>query len=168
MNHELRTKNYSGFTLVEVLVVSALLFTVGIMVVQLFFSSLKGGSKSTILSAVKQNGDYALTVMERMIRNSREVAGCTSTSLVIKNPDGNLTTFLCDGASTPSKIASNGASLTSSSVKIDSCNIFSCEYSGAKLQKVGINFTVVESLTEAKLEEKAQMNFKTTVTLRNY
>ena len=169
MNYELRIKNQSGFTLIEILVVSAILLTVGVMVVQLLFSSLKGGSKSAILSTVKENGDYALTVMERMIRNSREVL-CSPTSLTIKNPDGNQTTFLCDGVN-PTKIASISASatyyLTSDSVTVP-CPLFDCTQLTDK--KIGINFTVSQYLpgVTPKLEETAQMDFQTTVTLRNY
>lgn len=173
-------KKEHGFTLVEVLVVSAILFTVGVMVVQLFFSSLKGSIKSTTLAIVKQEGDYALTVMERMIRNSREVTGgCTlsppttfSTYLDIRNPDDNTTTFSCAGT----RIASASATppltqyLTSESVAV-SCSgpgqLFDCQQFNEG--KIGINFTVSQNLpgVTPRVEETAQMNFKTTVTLRN-
>lgn len=175
MNHKLRTKNKQGFTLVEVLVVSALIFTVGVMVVQLFFSSLKGGVKSDFLNLVKEQGNYAQTVMERMIMNSLSIAptDCTATSLKIQNPDMYYTTFRCV-TGTPTRIASVSGtatvemttySLTSDRVRVDCSSLFRCDLSAGK---VGIEFTVYPNIPDPKQEEIAQRTFETTVTLRNY
>lgn len=166
MNYQRRIKSKKGFTLIEMLVVAALLFTVGVVVVQLFFSSLKSGSKSTILLTVKENGDYALTVMERMIRNSREVQLCSLGTVRIRNPDENFTVFECDNLN--KRIASNGASLISGHVAVSCDSLFNCQLTNGKLTKIGINFTVSQNLPVPKLEETAQMDFTTVVTLRNY
>lgn len=168
-------ENKKGFTLVETMVVSVLLFTVGIMVVQLFFSSLKGGVKSNFLAVVKENGDYAKTVMERMIRSAKRLDSCSATSLKIENSDGYYTTFKCDSAITPIKIASISGTatadlvtyyLTSDNVAVSCDSLFTCPTSGEN--KITILFVVAQNITNPKPEETAQQTFETTVTLRNY
>lgn len=161
MNPKSRIRSHSGFTLVEIMVVVVVLFTVGVTASQLFFSILKGGSKSTILGAVKQNGDYALSVMERMIRNSTAITSCDVTSLTIQNQDGGTTTFTCSGT----QISSNSASLTSNNVAVSCASLFNCQL---PQRKITIIFDVSESVAAPKVEETARMNFQTTVTLRNY
>jgi len=66
----------TGFTLIEILMV---VFLLGIIVVigsNLFFSILKGASKAEITKEVKQNGDYAMNVMERHLRNANSIESC--------------------------------------------------------------------------------------------
>lgn len=168
-----QTKNYLGFSLIEMLVVVVIFAVVGTIVVQMFFSSLKGGSKSNVLAIVKQNGDYALTVMERMIRNSKKVEYCPVVppdtdrkTLVISDYNGILTTFSCSS----NRIASSSGQiyyLTSENVSVSCASLFDCSQFATD-RKIGIEFTVSENVPGAKIEEKAQMGFKTTVTLRNY
>lgn len=80
-----------GFTLVELLVVMAVLSLVGALVVITFTNSLKGSNKSQILSAIKQNGQSVLETMDKTIRNADNVV-CyindpilPSTLVVVKN-----------------------------------------------------------------------------------
>lgn len=178
MSCQLKTKNRRGFTLIETLVVIGVLFTVGIFIIQLFFSMLKSGAKSTVTTTVEQNGNYALNVMSRMIQNSREVTACNSDSLTIKNPDDLSTTFFCDdtstcdSASTSPKIASVSAAtgnycLTSDSVIADCLALFNCSQLTTS-RIIGISFGVSQNIPNSKLEETAQIDFQTNVTIRNY
>ena len=61
----IRRKTETGFTLVEILVVIGLLAIVVALGSNMFFTTLRGSTKSKTLTIVKQNGDYALSVMER-------------------------------------------------------------------------------------------------------
>ena len=63
----------TGFTLVEVLVVVAVLSLVGVLVVAIFTNTLRGSNKSQITLAIKQNGQAVLENMDKTIRNSNEV-----------------------------------------------------------------------------------------------
>lgn len=163
-------KNYQGFTLVEMLVVVGLMILVGGMAVGLFFQTLKGASKVEILKEVKQNGDYALGVMERMIRNAQSVLlntdgqTCTSnmSKLKIENPDGNTTEFSLSG----SQIALNSGKLTGSNVAAFGLT-FNCN-SAVTPPVVEISFTISQTGSPTRPEEKAQVSFKTTVSLRTY
>lgn len=122
-------KNY-GFTLVEILMVVALLGIFSIAVVQVFFTIVSQQTKTAAIEEVKQSGDYAFSVMETMIRNAKVVnlPSCNTflnqKSIEIENPDKGITTFDCSG----SKISSQSADysvldLTGPNVVVSSCNI---------------------------------------------
>lgn len=59
-----------GFTLVEVLVVIAVLSIIGLVVITIFTRSLRGINKSQIISSLKQNGASVLENMDKSIRNA--------------------------------------------------------------------------------------------------
>lgn len=75
-----------GFTLVEVLVVIAILAIAGTFILTIFTSSLRGSNKSQIVSSIKQNGQSVLETMDKTIRNSDNmvcVSSPTNNTLVI-------------------------------------------------------------------------------------
>jgi len=62
-----------GFTIAEILVVIAVIAVMGAIITEIFSRSLRGGNKSQIISAIKQNGQSMLEVMDKTIRNSDEI-----------------------------------------------------------------------------------------------
>lgn len=79
----------NGLTLIEMLVVIAVLSIVGVLLLTIFTSTLKGSNKSQVISAIKQNGQSVLENMDKTIRNADNVV-CTSTPdalglVVLKN-----------------------------------------------------------------------------------
>lgn len=168
-----------GFTLIELLVVVAIVAIVGSLVINLFASNLRASIKSKALTAVKQNGDYALAVMERMIRNADSISPCsiigeTSEALTIVNPDGGTTIFACypDPGTTDclnTQIASNSACLTSKhlEVKTGSCSFF-CQKPRGKPAVVTVRFTISQKSTYLGREFMAAVPFEITVSTRTY
>lgn len=162
----------TGFTLIEILIVLGIFGVIAIIGVNMFFAILKGSAKTRILTEVKQNGNYALGVMERMVRNARNLESYTGNSITIVNLDGGKTTFACgdsDGNGI-NDIASNEASLINDQVAVENCdNVFSVNPGelGIQPDEVAIDFTLTQA-GEGRGEEKASIDFKTTVTLRNY
>lgn len=63
----------SGFTLVELLIVLALVSILSVVFVEIFFRTLRGGNKAQIVGVLKQNGQVALETMDKIIRNSDKV-----------------------------------------------------------------------------------------------
>jgi prepilin-type N-terminal cleavage/methylation domain-containing protein len=156
-----------GFTLIEILMVVAIFGIIVVLGSGLFFFLLKGSSKSRVLEVVRENGDYALGVMGIMVRNARSLLNYSGSEITILNPDGKTTIFSCSGE----RIASNGASLISSEVKVDDCSsIFSLEVdpAGVAPAVMTIKFSLSQKVVTARPEEQALMNFQTTVSLRNY
>lgn len=155
-----------GFTLVELLVVVGILATVGTMVANLFLSNLRTAAKTKALSEVKQNGDYALAVMKRMIRNAKEVSPCPGSGppLTILNPDDDTTIFDCPD----NQIASNsGIFLTSSKLQVSNCS-FVCEKPPYKPAVITITFTLKKGGASLGKEFTAEIPFQTTVSTRTY
>lgn len=70
---------YFGYTLVEILVVIALVAVVGSILTQIFYSALRGGNKAQILANIKQNGQIILETLDKSIRNADNVV-CVSNS----------------------------------------------------------------------------------------
>ncbi|MBI4067480.1 type II secretion system protein [Candidatus Gottesmanbacteria bacterium] len=160
----------SGFTLVELLVVIAIIGIFFLSITQIFFGVIRSQSQSEITKDVKQQGDYAFSVMESMIRNAKDVTypscGGSDTALTITNPDNGATTFDCGG----SQIASNSSSLTSTNVAVSNCtfvvNPNPCPAGAPKY--VYINFTIKQANAAAGVGESATQTYQGTVSLRTY
>lgn len=170
-------KIQGGFTLIEILVVVGLLAIIAVIGSSMFFTTLRSSGKSKTLTRVKQNGDYALSTIERLIRDSEEVITNSDGSLCeagmnkikTKRLDGSEVEFTCEEEGTVNGlIASNSARLTSNEVKLDNCS-FDCSSQGEFYpQIVSIDFTLSQAAETTRLEEQASVNFKTTVNTRNF
>ncbi len=176
-----------GFTLVEILVVVGILGIIAVVASNVFFTTLRSSGKTKVLTKVKQNGDYALSVMERLIKDSQEVITNTDNKiceqgmnyLKFKRTDGGMVEFAClEEGTANGRIASNSARLTSSEVKVDTC-VFDCSCpaafpnctsQGTKFypKTVTIKFTLSQVGATVRPEEQATINFQTTVSTRNY
>jgi prepilin-type N-terminal cleavage/methylation domain-containing protein len=63
----------SGFSLVEMLVVISIVSILGIILMQIFLDSLRGGGRAQLLTLMKRNGQSVLDVMDKTIRNANSV-----------------------------------------------------------------------------------------------
>lgn len=170
-------KQNFGFTMLELLIVVLIFGILGAIASSSLFSLLKGASKTEIVKEVKQNGDYALSVMEQQIRNARDIAsscaGVSSNAVSIINPDNSQTEFSCGG--TPNRLrertlpAGPYTNLINTSVIVtNTCNIFTCTFDSiAQLKTVEIELDLAQTTVGAPAAESASQTFKTTVTLRN-
>lgn len=78
-----------GFTMVEILVVMAIMAIVGTIMVAIFTNTLRGSNKSQILAVMKQNGQAVLDNMDRTIRSAD--------SVVCRSMDGNTLVIVKNG-----------------------------------------------------------------------
>ena len=171
-------KQENGFTLIELLVVTALILIIIGAVSQLFFGALRGAVKTTITNETRQTADYALSVMERMIRNAETIDNmttyCDGSSQSSISIDGATTVFACPIDVSAPYLASNSARLTSSKVAVDvypsGCS-FSCTRSGSDPAVVSISFSIHQLNPNPDVilepEEKNNIDYKTTVVVRN-
>ncbi len=175
----MRSKFYgfvSGYTLVELLVVLGLMALISVAATNALYSLLSGTAKSQNLLEVKQNGDYAVSVMQVKIRNALDAyqtldslcGGSPTDSITIDNQDGNTTTFACSSRQiTQQNEGGPISNLTSSSVQVTptSCAaIFTCT-SDTGPRRITINFTLAQ--TGGPIKEGSTQVFKTIVALRN-
>ena len=175
-----------GFSLVEILVVVVIL---GILIAtggSLLMNILGSTSKSRVFTEVRQNGQYAIGLMERQIRNARSLDGYDTLSgqwLVIENSDGETyTTFSCqdldpgpdDDLALTREVSDNPGveqRLTGASVEVVDCNnVFSVTegVEGASPDEVRIRFDLSQSGTAVRAEETALIPFLKMISIRNY
>lgn len=164
----------NGFTLIETLISIGIIASVGILIAQVFFTTTRVNTKTELLKDVKQNGEYAMDVVSRMIRNSSAV-DCSSTpaSLGITNSDGSSTTLGCafDSDNSVNRLASTSATvqyLTSSNVTLGTCTslIFTCTSSTDQAPTIKVEFKLSQKGTPVDQFEKASVSFQTTVSPR--
>lgn len=175
-----------GFTLIELVVAVAIIAGLGTVLVQVLFTTTRSSTKVERLTDVKQGGEYAMNMIERMIRNARSfTASCTSDgsasspSVVVTSPDGNETTFVCalDDTNGVTRIASVSAFgtqyLTSSSVTLGaSCDVvdtlaFYCTSIADIPKSLKVSFQLSQKGTPVDQFEKASTAFQTSIGLRN-
>jgi prepilin-type N-terminal cleavage/methylation domain-containing protein len=169
-----------GFTLLETLITVAVIALMSSLIVQVFFTTTHTNTKTEVLKEVKQNGDFALDVMTRMIRNASSVSsdctGATAETLDITNPDGGSTSFGCtyDGVNKVTRIASTSAStnyLTNTDISLGGTACpgslkFTCTPSYFN-DKIKIEFTLIQRGNPTSQFELAQMPFEVTISTRN-
>lgn len=154
-----------GFSLIEILIVLSVFVLLVFISNQIFFSTLRGTSKTQAITAVKQNGNYAVSIIQRSLYSSRGLVSCTADRVNYYDADGKQTFFSCSQLGTDNAyIASDSARLTSEDVKVTVCTVL-CKVSAAP-QEVELNFTL-ERKDAIKIQEKAAFDFKTRVVLRN-
>lgn len=173
-------KRISGFTMIELLVVVSLSVMLMLATSTLFLTFLLGRTKVTAIKQVKDEGQYAMSRMEFLIRNATEVlpnsqypGGCQlgMESLSIRSVDNGLTTLFAEVDSDGrTKIASNsGVYLTSGEVELVDGPRFDCSQpDDATTQHVVVTFTLRRGdAAQDDVRETAESEFKTAVTVRS-
>lgn len=173
-------KRTNGFTLIETLVV---IFLMGIILVGgggLFFNIMKGASKAEVEKEVKQNGNYAMAIMERMIKNSATsgIILCDPNFLIVQSVDGGKTKFQLNidkiASSSGEPLYDNHLYLTGDNVKVTSLT-FACVRKPLAspdvkdIRRVEISFSLTPAGGSKEAPETyAEINFQTSVSLRNF
>ncbi len=163
-----------GFTLLETLVVISIVGIVAALGISFLSTILKGGNKTTIVSEIKQNGNYVMEVMSRYIRNANSINTCAQNTLSLMQQDSSVVTFSLlptDNNTLNNRIASNSASLTNADIKngVEVTSLtFSCDTTTYPAT-VNISFTLANARQASTGQEyKANQTFSTTVSLRTY
>lgn len=179
-----------GYTILELIVVMALMLVIGGFIVGILNSTLRGNTKTKITSDIAQNGNYAMSIMTGIITNS-QAFNSINTSLAFPNPvatcvgrvsngkqitvtgfDGGVTTFTCNdvGTSPTYTISSNSASLLDTTqVKLipGSCTFTCSQDSVYSAPRIDITFQL-QNASGATYEKQANALFNTSISIRNY
>lgn len=155
-----------GFTIIELLVVMGIFLAVSAVLGGIIFSVFRGSEKTATLDQVRQNGDYAISLMARDIRNTAKLTSTCSPSMStisVETTDRRTVTFACNA---PTSLTANGVPITNDKVSVRSCS-FACTPSPNQPPTVRIRFTLNEAGGVTFVEKKASVDFETSVTLRN-
>lgn len=112
-----KRKMQKGFTLIELLIVLVVLSILGLVAVQLFSSVLKGTNKASVISEVKQNGQFLSDTLERHIRQGVDVTLTNPETLTLNTLTGQeviVYTPSCSACNpkTNGQMSLNGQSIT--------------------------------------------------------
>lgn len=185
MKNGKKPTHLAGFTLFELLVSLFILTTIGSIILGIFIVSVRSTTKVNNIQLIRQNGNFVLSQMSRMIQFSQEFSGVSvdgstfvttcqapGASLTqykhvkFKSIDDGETTFSCSAS--PSSIASNSAALIDTNVlAVSNCSFTCTQISQDTPQTVGITFTLSKIGTTNLIEDPSPQQFQTSVTLRN-
>ena|SRR5579859_604181 len=178
-----------AFTLIELLIVIGLLLVIGSLTIVILITALRGATKTNTITDVRQNGNYVVSQLTKMIRDSQfngvsndnvtYVTDCLSvitptpiptqySYLKVTGFDRGITVFQCIPNT---NIASNSSNLLDQTVvSLQSC-FFTCTQSTpTDSQVININFSLKQANTTGLLETTASgsaIPFSTSVVIRN-
>lgn len=181
------SKSDAGYTLVELLAVLIILVSVGVVITAILVTSLRGGNKSNTTNDVRQNGNYIISQMSKMIAYSKSFDGVSITGATdsyvkdctaVNSPpgtaykyikttsfDGGTTVFSCTGDT----IASNGANLIDiNTLSVSSCNFYCIQENKISPVSINVTFTLSKKNPGFFAENQTIIPFDTTITPRNY
>jgi type II secretory pathway pseudopilin PulG len=188
-------KLQAGYTLIELLAVMIILMAVGTIITSILVITLRSGNKSTTTNDIRQNGNYAMAQMSKMIAYAYSFDGLSADghqqtwydncvipyvgsntptpslpskyySVKITSPDQFQTIFNCD--ITNNVLSSNSAALVNSDT--DATCWFTCSQSSlTSAPTIGIDLTLKKRTTGLPFLPEAQtaIHFQTSVTVRN-
>lgn len=151
----------AGFSVFEIIIVISVFVLLIAVANQSFFASIRGQNKSEVQTLVKQDVNYAVSVIERALHSAQSVTSCSATSINYFDAGGKQQNFTCQNGS----IYSTGVSIISSSTSVSSCNI-SCLQEGG-LKTVTLDLTLSQSGIFTRVDEKSTAQIKTKIRLRN-
>ena len=162
-----------GFTLIEMVVVTGLIGMLSVGLVSIFISTTSGNRRAKLFAVIKEQGDYAITSMERTIRNSPTMPKCSGgppNTIITFSQPGDSKTHAYMIAGTDLRKSDDYTNPTAPQPSIIGSNMllaggsFECipDLTGFSQGKVRIQFnamTTIESLREIQ-------SFETTVAIR--
>lgn len=178
----MKTKSLAaGFTLIEMLVVISLVVMLVLVATGVFLTSLISNTKTVISQTIKEEGDYAISQIEFLLRNAIKLeenslsvtCGPAMDEIVFRSVDNGLTTLFLeeDPSDNHQKIASNsGVYLTSSNVDIIAGPTFDCSQT-PDLGRTHINISFTLRKGEEGVDDPRdiiQETFSTAINLRSY
>jgi len=162
-------KYQKGLSLIELLVVIVIFVALGILATRSVLTTLRGSRKSEATVKLRENINFAVSVMERQIRDANTVYPCPNPDALkidYYDREGMISSFSCKNDGTIGYIASGSARLTTSDVDVTSCSIACTPGSGTSTSYVDIAISAKDATYSGA--EGAVFTTNTRVTLRNY
>jgi Tfp pilus assembly protein PilW len=163
-------KNILGISLIETVIVIGVFAVLGILSTATVLLSLQGSKKGDAQVKVRENLDYAISVIERQLRNAESVSPCTNTaSLEVRYSDYNniSTLFSCVNVGSAGYVASGSARLTNEEINITNCSFTCSPGSDSVPPKVAIDIQAVDTANQGS-KAGATVSISTEINLRTY
>ena len=159
----------NGFTVAEVMVAVSLLLIVVVVLSNLLFAVFKNAAKAEIAKNIRQNGNYALSIMEDRVINTTRIVNCSSSDLQLVMLSGEEVRYRVLDQALIEEIKPVGAAtydspiyLTDQTVKINGLTIM-CY----RKKYITLTFTLEQSLgSTGRTEDQVSMIFKTNLGTR--
>ena len=159
-----------GYTLLEILVVLGIFVVLAIISVDALFLSIRNVRKSEAISKVRENVNFAISIMERHLRNATN-ASCVSfppSSVSFIDPDGKANSFSCltDATDGEGYIASGSANirLTDKAIVVTTCSFTCNPPAGGAPPSVLINITAKDknsNIEGSEIKTSSNIYFRT-------
>ncbi|MDE2026451.1 MAG: type II secretion system protein [Patescibacteria group bacterium] len=177
-----------GFTLIELLAVIIVFSLVSGIGTVILVTSLRTSTKTDTLTNVKQNGNFVISQMSKIIRDATDVSSPTCTisannltpiptitSISVTSSSGSIATFSCDSTNNTILYSTSDSPtpqpfMDTSVVSTTSCGFTCSQTSETDYPVVGISFSLVSAKPTGIVENVASNNpivFSTNITLRN-
>ncbi len=183
MKDEVRSK---GFTLIELIVVVAILASIGSIVVGTITFSLRGTNKTNFIENIRQNGNYTISKIARSIEYAEAFEGFSNNNFTdtdmrcspgttnyryirVKPFNSNSITYSITGS--PLTIALDGVSfIDTDTIEVSLSSTFTCTVSSSTdVPVIGIKFILRPKVSSNLVERTStDINFETSVVMRNW
>jgi len=159
----------SGYSLMELTVVVGLVSILGVGISSAVLMSIITTSRTRGLSHIRATGEYSMSQMKQLIRNSKLITTCDSVneSLTLLNQDGGSTSLGTETVDDVTYIASNsGNFLTPADINIEALDI-TCSPSDTDPQLIQVQFDATLARDTLRKVEKPTIHFETSIQVRN-
>ncbi len=182
----------AGFSLIELLVGMAITVTATTIILAIVMSAFRVSSKATTADLARQNGNYAMNRMIKMIQFADSYNG-RSTSLLSTAGESGYRVNDCDGSNNtaisitykneekilqcrghnslylidPVDTTKNEQLIRTSSVAVSNCNISCLEVRPGASPVITIKFDLTIGESDAAIEKRSSIPFRTSVKMRN-
>lgn len=158
-----------GFSIIEILVVVGIFAMIAVISTQAVVSSLTSARKSEAAIQVKENLDYTVSVMERKLRNAREITTCNESLIEYIDSEGNDAEFRCiNVGGSNGRVENEDARITSSEIIITQCQLTCTSASEGVPPSVNIFLEAEKADTDISDSDKSPIFATTKVYLRVY
>lgn len=165
-----------GFTLVELLVSSAIFITIGTIIVTILSISFRVSQRTELTLMLKNNGSNALSQMVNSIKYAKSLDDPTScVDPIVQSEitftsafDGGQTRLSCP-TGTVDAIASNGAALLNIGIiSVKSCSFTCSQVTANDPPTITIQFELAAQNSGGSADSFIISPFQTAVTMRNF
>ena len=158
----------TGFTLIETVITVGLVGVLSVGIVNIFFSTVKGGGKARLEAEIKSQGDFAITSIERNLRNAIRMPECSGDlSFDIKNNSGQIETYTYSVTGNDLILAIDGVNkglVTNSEINVESFDLNCVEGIGVNPGTVSVAMTLS---INGEGGQTVRQTFQTRVSMRN-